>query len=127
MPDVVANFGGPLYIFPDAKAKPVNVTLRSFGATSGTVRLMAPAGWKVEPASLPVTFEKKGSEANVTFTVTPRAAASTGDGLLGAAAGLLFRVLAALAHFVDWQDVGMIKAGEGPNLRDEAAGKLLVS
>jgi LmbE family N-acetylglucosaminyl deacetylase len=79
VPDVTANFATPLYVFPDAKAKRVDVDLRSFGATAGTVRLLTPAGWKVEPASLPVSFAKKGSEASVSFTVTPPAGASTGD------------------------------------------------
>jgi len=35
--------------------------------------LNAPSGWRVDPASIPVTFEKKGEEARVSFRVTPPA------------------------------------------------------
>jgi len=72
VPEVTANLGAGVYVFPDAQAKPVTVWLRNFaGAGSVTVRLRAPQGWSVEPASLPVAFEAKGDEAHVSFRVTP--------------------------------------------------------
>ena len=40
------------------------------------MRLNAPGGWKIEPPSLPVKFEKKGDEVRVTFRVTPPASES---------------------------------------------------
>jgi len=36
-----------------------------------------PSGWSVEPASVPVSFAKKGDEAHATFRVTPPAAQTT--------------------------------------------------
>jgi LmbE family N-acetylglucosaminyl deacetylase len=79
VPDVVANFGSRLYIFPDTKPRPVSVWMRSFGAKSGTVRLIAPQGWKVEPASVAVTFEGKGDEKTASFSVTPPAGETSAD------------------------------------------------
>ncbi|HEV2720377.1 MAG TPA: PIG-L family deacetylase, partial [Thermoanaerobaculia bacterium] len=72
VPEVTANLGAGVYVFPDAQPKPVTVWLRNFsGAGTVTVRLRTPQGWSVEPPSLPVTFETKGDEAHVTFRVTP--------------------------------------------------------
>lgn len=77
VPEVTANLGSGVYIFPEAKARPVTVWLRSFGATAATARLIVPEGWKVEPASTNVKFNGKGDEARATFTVTPPVAEST--------------------------------------------------
>lgn len=78
VPEVTANLGSPVYLFPEAKARPVTVWLRSFGAKEATVRLHVPAGWTAEPASTPVTFSGKGDETRVTFTVTPPVKEATG-------------------------------------------------
>jgi hypothetical protein len=79
VPDVTANIASHVYLFPDAKAKNVSVSLRDLaGATSGNVRLIVPSGWSATPASIPVKLEKKGDEAKVAFTVTPPAAESNG-------------------------------------------------
>ena len=72
VPEVTANLGAGVYVFPDAQPKPVTVWLRNFAAAGPvTVRLRVPQGWSAEPASLPVTFAAKGDEAHVTFRVTP--------------------------------------------------------
>ncbi len=78
VPEVTANLGSGLYIFPDAKPRPVTVWLRSFGATAATVRLNVPQGWKVDPASASVKFAGKGDETRTTFTLTPPAAETNG-------------------------------------------------
>jgi hypothetical protein len=79
VPEVTANLGAHVYLFPDTQPKQVTVSLQSFsGATSVTVRLNVPSGWKVEPLSQPVTFARKGDEPRVTFMVTPPAAETTG-------------------------------------------------
>lgn len=67
------KLGSSVYLFPDTKARPVTVWLRSYGAKTGTVRLAVPEGWKSEPASIDVTLTGKGDEAQATFTVTPPA------------------------------------------------------
>jgi LmbE family N-acetylglucosaminyl deacetylase len=75
VPELTANLGSGVYVFPDAQPKPVTVWLRNFTATGQVnvrLRLTEGAkGWSVEPASVPVTFTKKGDEAHVTFRVTP--------------------------------------------------------
>jgi LmbE family N-acetylglucosaminyl deacetylase len=51
----------------------VEVVHNAEAATSGTVALTLPAGWKAEPASHPVTFARAGERASFRFTVTPSA------------------------------------------------------
>jgi LmbE family N-acetylglucosaminyl deacetylase len=72
VPEVTANLGSGVYVFPDAQSKPVTVWLRNFAAAGPvTVRLRLPQGWTAEPPAAPVTFAAKGDEAHVTFRVTP--------------------------------------------------------
>ncbi|HEX9500433.1 MAG TPA: PIG-L family deacetylase, partial [Thermoanaerobaculia bacterium] len=72
VPEVTANLESKVVVFPDTQPKSVTIALQDFaGATAANVRLTAPSAWKVNPASAPVTFEKKGDEARVTFRVTP--------------------------------------------------------
>jgi LmbE family N-acetylglucosaminyl deacetylase len=74
VPDVTANLGSRVYVFPDQQPKPVTVWLQDFGgATPATVRLLLPNGWKSTPGSSALNFAKKGDEAHVAFTVTPGA------------------------------------------------------
>jgi len=82
VPEVVANPASHVYLFPDATAKPLSVTLQSFGATDATVRLRLPQGWKAKPESQPVKFAGKGDEARVSFDVTPTATESTGNAVV---------------------------------------------
>jgi LmbE family N-acetylglucosaminyl deacetylase len=77
VPDVTANLGSGVYLFPDSKARPVSVNLRSFGATEANVRLMLPAGWKSEPGTANVKLTGKGDEVRVPFIVTPAAGETT--------------------------------------------------
>ena len=79
VPDITANLGSSVYVFPDTKPKLVTVWLQDFaGATPATLRLSAPEGWKVEPPAVKVNFTKKGDEAHVSFNVTPSAKEMTG-------------------------------------------------
>ena len=79
VPEVTANPAPRVLVFPDTQPKTVTIALQNFTvSTSTTVRLNAPAGWSVDPASVPVKFEKKGDEARVAFRVTPPATESVG-------------------------------------------------
>ena len=79
VPDVTANVSTRVYVFPDAKAKPVSFWLHNNGqASSAKVRVEVPQGWKAEPKEKTVAFSGKGAEEHVTFTVTPPAAETTG-------------------------------------------------
>lgn len=77
VPPVSVKLGSNVYLFPDAKPRPVAVMMKSFGATSGNVALQMPKGWTATPASAPVTFSGKGDEQRTTFTVTPPAGEET--------------------------------------------------
>lgn len=73
VPPATVKLGSNVYIFPEAKTRPVTMWMKSFGATSGIARLNVPGGWKVEPVSREVKFSGKGDEQRATFNVTPPA------------------------------------------------------
>lgn len=78
VPPATVKLGSNVYIFPDAKPRPVTLWLRSFGATEGNAWLILPEGWKSTPETQAVRFKGKGDEARVTFTVTPPDGETTG-------------------------------------------------
>jgi hypothetical protein len=57
----------------------VKVTNNDKGATAGQVRLEAPAGWRVTPASAPVNFTREDEELTVRFAVRPAATTPLGQ------------------------------------------------
>ncbi|MCC2548147.1 PIG-L family deacetylase [Hymenobacter sp. BT175] len=72
VPPVAVNIGGQAYIFAENQPKTVPVTLKAGRADAkGTVVLQVPAGWKVEPASIPFDIKNKDEERTVTFQVQP--------------------------------------------------------
>jgi LmbE family N-acetylglucosaminyl deacetylase len=72
VPEVTANLGANVYVFPDLQPKPVTVWLRNFSVKGPvSVRLRLPGGWTSDPVSTVVTFAQKGDEARTTFQVTP--------------------------------------------------------
>jgi len=78
-PAVSVRCDGDVLMFPDAdaSARPLTVHLTAGAAgVAGTVRPTAPAGWSIEPASIPFSLPSKNSEASVTFHV--RSAARSG-------------------------------------------------
>ena len=79
-PPVAVSFAERSLVFPSAAARRIEVQLRANQAkASGEVRLEAPAGWRVEPASQPFSMEENGGMTTAAFTVTPPAADSTGE------------------------------------------------
>ena len=83
VPEVTANLGAHVYLFPDATPRPVTVWMRNFGAEGPvSVRLVTQNGWRSDPVSQVVTFKNKGDEARATFNVTPPKGETTG--MLGA-------------------------------------------
>ena len=78
VPEVTANLDSKVVVFPDTQPKTVTVALQNFsGPTAANVRLTAPSGFRIDPPSAPVNFDKKGDEARVTFRVTPPAGETT--------------------------------------------------
>lgn len=68
-----------------AAAKPVerevfvSVTNSTKGAAQATVALTVPSGWKVVPASSPISFEKEDEAISARFVVTAPVAAKIGE------------------------------------------------
>ncbi len=82
-PPAFVNFSHPVLVFADPKPKTIEVRVTaSTEAVKGQLTLEAPAGWKVEPASVPVALKGANAEAVATFTVQPPA--TPGEGTLRA-------------------------------------------
>lgn len=79
VPPVFVNLSQPVFVFPDTKPKMVSVLVKSASGTpvSGNAKLVMPAGWKSEPASVPVSLLKRGEEVKLDFMLYP---APTGEG-----------------------------------------------
>ena len=79
-PPAFVEFPRPVFVFGNEKAKTINVrVIASAEKFSGSVALEVPAGWKVEPVSIPVKLEGADSEMSCTFQLTPPAAAAEGE------------------------------------------------
>jgi LmbE family N-acetylglucosaminyl deacetylase len=63
------------------RRKIINVTVANNqkGTASATVTLQAPAGWRVEPSAVPVTFAREDEETTVKFTLSPPANVAAGE------------------------------------------------
>jgi LmbE family N-acetylglucosaminyl deacetylase len=77
VPPVALEFSTPSIIFPDTRAKAVQVSVKAIAPkASGVVRLETKPGWKIEPDSQP--FQLGANEqTNVIFRITPPAGDST--------------------------------------------------
>ena len=78
VPAVTLEVGEKVLLFPDAQPREVPVRLRAGSAVAGQVRLEAPAGWSVTPASREFSLSEKGATQSVTFSVKPSGAPSAG-------------------------------------------------
>ncbi|MBZ5602921.1 MAG: PIG-L family deacetylase [Acidobacteriia bacterium] len=89
VPQVATRFTQPALVFPTTDARHVEIPIRSnAGKNSGEVRLSAPEGWRVEPATRHFDLTTTGQETTAAFDVTPpsvdaqadlRAIATIGD------------------------------------------------
>jgi LmbE family N-acetylglucosaminyl deacetylase len=78
-PPVFANFAHPVFVFGDDKVKSIQVrVIGNAETTKGQLSLEAPAGWRIEPAGVPVELKKAGDEMVGTFNVKPPANPSEG-------------------------------------------------
>jgi hypothetical protein len=57
----------------------VTVTNGNKGAASATVRLKAPAGWRVNPPSMALSFSREDESTTTRFTIAPPAAMKNGE------------------------------------------------
>ncbi len=72
VPRATVNLEAPVLVFPGAGAKVVRATVAAHAPeTTAAIVARVPAGWRVEPAEVPVRLAKDGAETTVDFTVTP--------------------------------------------------------
>ncbi len=71
-PAVTANLTERVFTFADNTPKTAEVVLKAGRSNvPGTLRMDVPAGWKIEPASLPFDLKNKGDEHRASFKLTP--------------------------------------------------------
>ncbi|MEI9812056.1 MAG: PIG-L family deacetylase [Acidobacteriota bacterium] len=79
VPPVAVDLSETALVFPSATARTIDVPVRSnSGKQAGDVRLQAPAGWTVTPASQHFELGFTEEQTTVTFQLTPPAAESKG-------------------------------------------------
>ena len=82
LPAINVEVDPPAMVWPSGTdgVREIDVVLTNTSTTarSGALRLEAPDGWAVEPASAPFALEPNGASASFTFAVTPRGAVADG-------------------------------------------------
>jgi LmbE family N-acetylglucosaminyl deacetylase len=78
-PPVTVNVADGVYLFADQSPQTVNLLVKSFAQSAeATLTFDLPAGWRVEPASVPLSFDAPGQEKALAVSVTPPAEQSVG-------------------------------------------------
>jgi LmbE family N-acetylglucosaminyl deacetylase len=76
-PPVTLTLDRSVLVFAGADSRRVRVVAKAGAASAeGRIRLVAPAGWRVEPAEAPFQLAAREAEATFDFTVTPPAGAT---------------------------------------------------
>jgi LmbE family N-acetylglucosaminyl deacetylase len=71
-PPVFANVANGVFVFPTSRPKSVSVHVTAAtGPVKGELKLAAPQGWEVSPASVPIDLKEAEAETAATFTVKP--------------------------------------------------------
>jgi LmbE family N-acetylglucosaminyl deacetylase len=71
-PPVFVNVLDSVFVFPTNEPKAVSLRVTAAaGPVKGELKLDAPQGWQVSPASLPIDLKAAGAETVATFTVKP--------------------------------------------------------
>jgi hypothetical protein len=71
-PPVFANIADSVFVFPINQPKSVSVHVTAAaGPVKGELKLAAPQGWGIDPASLPIDLKAADAETVATFTVKP--------------------------------------------------------
>ncbi len=73
VPPAVANPETKLMVFAGKEAQKLAIKVKSFGKGKATIKLSAPAGWVITPASLDIDLKGNSSEIPLDFSVTPPA------------------------------------------------------
>lgn len=105
-PPVFANLSNPVFVFGDDKPKSVQVRVAaSSAAVRGQLRLEAPSGWAIEPASVPVDLKGADVEIFANFTIKPSANAS--EGILRAVVSVDGRDYSFARERIAYQHIGL--------------------
>jgi len=84
LPPATVNFSEKAYVFGDASAQKIILTVKSNAANvSGVLQLIAPAGWNLSATEKPFELKAKGEEQRIEVTLTPSGKGS-GNGKLRA-------------------------------------------
>jgi LmbE family N-acetylglucosaminyl deacetylase len=70
-PPITANIASQDYIFNSTNPQSIQIKLKSYTKTSGTITIKPMAGWKVSPDKFDFSGKSKGDEWTVAFTVNP--------------------------------------------------------
>jgi LmbE family N-acetylglucosaminyl deacetylase len=71
-PPVFAKLANSVFVFPTKEPKAVTVQVTAAtGAVNGELKLAAPEGWEVSPASVPIDLKAADTETVATFRVKP--------------------------------------------------------
>ncbi len=88
IPPVSLKFVDDVGLFPPGAARDAEVEVTAArDHARGTLRLEAPAGWKVTPAAQPFSLGNSGGSARFTFTITAPTQTGTGEFLAVANVG----------------------------------------
>lgn len=89
LPPVTATFDSPAIVLPRGETSRVRITLHGTTgeAIEGKLTLRAPAGYAIEPATVPFTVNAKAPERSIEVRVTPRDDATPGPLLAEVAIG----------------------------------------
>ncbi|MFB9752493.1 NEW3 domain-containing protein [Paenibacillus hodogayensis] len=101
---------------------PVKVTVRNYtpGASTASVSLDVPQGWKVEPAAVDIRFAAKGETNSAAFTVIPSAATANGKYVISAKAQNGETVSTKGAQVIDYPHIGKTYLIEPAQLQIQA-------
>jgi LmbE family N-acetylglucosaminyl deacetylase len=104
-PPVFANLQNNVFVFGDDKQKTVQVRVTaSTGAVRGQLRLDAPKGWQIEPASVPVELKAADAESFATFTI--QAPSDRAEGTLRAIVNVERRDYSFARERISYQHIG---------------------
>ncbi|RFZ92176.1 PIG-L family deacetylase [Mucilaginibacter conchicola] len=70
-PPVTANLAEKLYVFNNTQPQTVQLKLKSFTNSTGSISLKQVAGWKISPAKIDFSNKHKGDEWTATFSIAP--------------------------------------------------------
>ncbi len=104
VPPVAVSMPENAVVFPDAKPRTIEVGVKANAAgKEGALRLTAPEGWRVSPATASFHLREAGEEAVLAFEVTPPSAAGRAE--LKAAASIGGREFSVMVDTIDYPHI----------------------